>query len=479
MSTKTSLVGATLLGKLQVIRIVGEGGMGIVYEVEHLITKHRRALKVLHPEFAKNRDVVERFVREAGVAGTLRSPFVVETYDAGQLEDGSPYVVMELLDGVPLSSLLERFSKLSVPVAASVIAQVCDGVAVAHRAGIVHRDLKPENIFIVRAGEGNESVKILDFGISKFAGGDKQLTTAGTTMGTPAYMPSEQLQGLPDVDGRADIYALGVILYEALSGKRPFEADNYVTLALRVYQGEHDHLSTVEPTLDREIVAIVERAIATEKEHRFRSAEELADALRRVAVREDFHLLQLAHANTDRPTVGDTTGPIYTGSGAYDVSAPTQQNVALAALPATRLQQTPPGLMAQNTPAVMPARAALPVSDPKVAALRGAAIVFVFVLLAWSIWKFAFSTHEVAREAPRSSPVAAPAAEAPMPAAAPLPHEAAPMPQIQPVVAPVVATPVVHATHPAKAKPQAAPAPNSEGSAPTKRGVAIDSTNPY
>lgn len=297
----SALVGQTLLGKLRVIRLLGEGGMGAVYEVEHLITKHRRALKVLHAALASSADALQRFLREAGVAGTLRSEYVVETYDAGQLENGAPYVVMELLQGMPLSDVLKRGSQVPPKQVARLLLDVCDGLSAAHAAGIIHRDLKPDNLYLVRDPSGRERVKILDFGISKFTDERARIgqhTTEGLAMGTPAYMPPEQLQGLPDIDARADIYALGVILYESVSGKRPFEAGNYVALALRVYQGDYTRLTDLVPGLDPEFSRLVDTALATDREKRFPNVRALRDALARVAGQTETSFLASSLAET-------------------------------------------------------------------------------------------------------------------------------------------------------------------------------------
>ncbi len=273
-----ALIGKTLLGKLKVIRLLGAGGMGAVYEVQHLLTKHRRALKVLHNEYASHPEVVSRFVREAGVAGTLSSERVVETFDAGQLEDGSPYVLMEMLSGESLGSRLEREGKLPPGEMAWIISQVCEGATAAHDAGIVHRDLKPDNIFIVRDEFGEERVKLLDFGISKFSLSNTQgaaKTSAGTSMGTPWYMPPEQVQGAEDLDARADVYAIGVIMYECLSGVRPYDADNFLTLALKICNGGHKPITGFIADIDPRLADIVHRSMSASRAERVQSARDL------------------------------------------------------------------------------------------------------------------------------------------------------------------------------------------------------------
>ena len=275
------LVGQTLLEKLKVIRKLGGGGMGAVYEVEHLITRHRRALKLIRPEYVKRRSYMRRLIREAGVAGQLQTPYVVETFDAGTMEDGSAYVLMELLDGEQLIDLLERENVLPIERLVGIMTQLCEGVGVAHRAGIVHRDLKPENIFLVRSPSGAERVKILDFGISKFE--DKQdqatrLTTEGTILGTPFYMSPEQAAAR-EVDERTDVYSVGVMMYEALAGRLPFDAQSVGALFIKIAAGEYLPLKHYRPDVPDAFVSIVERAMHRDREQRFQTMEELRTAL--------------------------------------------------------------------------------------------------------------------------------------------------------------------------------------------------------
>jgi len=275
--------GDVVAGKLEVIRKIAGGGMGAVYEVEHKLTKHRRALKVLHKSQAMNRRYVERLLREASVAGRLDTPYVVETLDAGMLEDGAPYLLMELLRGVPLLDLIEREAPMDASRTVRIISQVCEGMAAAHAAGIVHRDLKPENILVHSTADGDEQVKIIDFGISHFReiegdGPVSRLTTEGTIIGTPYYMSPEQASG-KDVDQRADVYALGVILYEALTGRLPFIAETTGALFIKIGTGEYLPLKHRRRDIDAELADAVEKAFHKDIEERFESARELAEAL--------------------------------------------------------------------------------------------------------------------------------------------------------------------------------------------------------
>ena len=274
-------VGALIAGKLRVVRALGIGGMGTVYEVEHELTRHRRALKLLHAELASSPQIVARFLREASAAGRIGSPHIVETFDAGRLESGEPYLVMEMLDGQSLGSILDEAGKLPEADAIDWIAQACDGAQAAHDAGIIHRDIKPDNLFIQRSGR----VKLLDFGISKFdpvLTGEQRLT-GDLTLGTPFYMAPEQTSKTSSVDSRADVYALGVVLYECVTGERPFSAETYPQLVVQIHLGDYTPASSISGT-SALLDGIIARAMARNPADRFQRPAELAQALRDLAV---------------------------------------------------------------------------------------------------------------------------------------------------------------------------------------------------
>ncbi len=281
-------VGQVLLEKLRVIKHLGGGGMGDVYEVEHVLTHHRRALKILRPELARQPRYVERLLREASIAGRLQTPFVVETLDAGRLDDGAPYVLMELLTGRSLHEVLEIDPRLAQTRVANILAQVAEGMAVAHAAGIVHRDLKPENVFLV-GDERDDRVKILDFGISKIAGGTTEpatrLTHEGSLIGTPFYMSPEQAAGR-DVDARADVWAMGVIAYEALTGKVPFNGKTVGEVMMMIGAGMYPPVTTRRPDVDPEFAAVIDRALRPDPRDRYESAEAMRRDLLRFASNE-------------------------------------------------------------------------------------------------------------------------------------------------------------------------------------------------
>ena len=267
--------GQTFLGRFQVLRVLGQGAMGVVYEVQHTLTLHKSALKVLNDSSDED---TGRFLREASAAGRIGNPHIVQTFDAGVTEDGKPWLQMELLQGHTLGELLRQAGRLSEGATAFFLAQTAGAVEAAHRAGIVHRDLKPENLFVVEQG-GLPFIKVLDFGLAKLTTHEPNLasTRGGMAMGTPLYMAPEQMRSAKHVDGRADLYSLGVIAYECLGGEPPYHADSFAELAAQVMAGNHPPLAPdrASPAMR----AIVDKAMALRPEGRFSSAQALEQAL--------------------------------------------------------------------------------------------------------------------------------------------------------------------------------------------------------
>ena len=269
-------VGERIADKYRIIRLLGEGGMGAVYEGENVRIRHRVAIKVLHAAVANNREVVDRFEREAQVAGQAGSEHIVEVLDMGELPNGQRYTVMEFLDGESLSARVDSAGAMAPSELIPCILQLLDGLGAAHDAGIVHRDLKPENIYLLRSRGGTKDfVKILDFGISKFllaADNRVNATRTGSVMGTPCYMSPEHARGSRDVDLRTDLYAVGVMLYECLAACRPFDGDNPNEVLFKVVLDDPPKLSELVPELDPRFIAIVEKAMARERDKRFQTA---------------------------------------------------------------------------------------------------------------------------------------------------------------------------------------------------------------
>ncbi|HKQ67945.1 MAG TPA: serine/threonine-protein kinase, partial [Polyangiaceae bacterium] len=274
------LLGATLGDAYQIVRMVGEGGMGRVYEARHTRLGNKRfAVKMLHAEYARQPDVVARFQREAEAASGIAHPNVVDVYDVHHTEDGRPYLVGEFLEGEELGDFLQRVTKIPAPLAVRIVRQICHALGAAHARGVVHRDMKPENIFLV-GNLQNPTVKVIDFGISKVGdAGGAALTRTGMIMGTPSYMAPEQARG-DRVDHRADIYAVGGILYRALTGKKPFDSDDPSATLTQVLTEDPPRPRDLEPSIPQALELVVQRAMAKNAEDRHGSMAELeADLL--------------------------------------------------------------------------------------------------------------------------------------------------------------------------------------------------------
>ena len=296
---RPSRAGELLADKYRIIRYLGEGGMGTVYEAQHAFVGRRFAVKILHAELTRADEMLERFTREARAAGALENENIASVIDFGHTGDGVPYIVMEYLVGEDLAKLLAREGQLPVPRAVNMIVQACRGLDAAHAAGVIHRDLKPENLFVCKRGDGSDLLKLLDFGIAKLAkpvgaggamgaggaisaigdGPPPSVTRSGAAMGTPYYMPPEQAKGAKDLDHRADIYALGVILYEALSGQRPHPGDSYNSILYHILTQPVVPLGSLRRGLDPDLADVVHRALAFDPADRPGSAMELARAL--------------------------------------------------------------------------------------------------------------------------------------------------------------------------------------------------------
>jgi len=262
-------LGATLGDAYRIVRVVGEGGMGRVYEARHTRLGNKRfAVKMLHAEYARQPEVVARFQREAEAASGISHPNVVDVYDVHHTEDGQPYMVGEFLEGEELGDFLERSGKIGVGVAVRIIRQLCRALGAAHARGVVHRDMKPENVFLVGSPK-NPTVKVIDFGISKVGdAGGTALTRTGMIMGTPSYMAPEQARG-DKVDRRADIYAVGGILYRALTGRKPFDSDDPSVTLAAVLTEDPERPRVYEPSIPEALEVVLQKAMAKEPADRY------------------------------------------------------------------------------------------------------------------------------------------------------------------------------------------------------------------
>jgi serine/threonine-protein kinase len=270
--------GEILGGKYRIDRVLGAGGVGVIAAATHVELGQKCAIKILRADV--DSELKERFVREARAAARLKGEHVARVSDVGKSADGTPYFVMELLSGEDLGQLVARGGPLAVDVAVELALQVCEGLAEAHAAGIVHRDLKPRNLFLTRRIHGEPLVKILDFGIAKvFKERDKHDTGTESVFGSPQYMSPEQMRASRDVDARADVWSLGVCLYELLAGAPPFDAPTVPLLCVNVLTEPAPPLLGKRPELPPELVAVVERCLSKEPEGRFADVGELAVAL--------------------------------------------------------------------------------------------------------------------------------------------------------------------------------------------------------
>jgi serine/threonine protein kinase len=276
--------GVLVAGKYRVSKKLGEGAMGSVWLAKNEVTEREFAIKVLLPQAAEAPTALARFLREAKVCGSLRHPSILEIYDAGEAVElgGAPFLVMERLDGAPLDLVLERRGALPPRLALDVLVHIARGLDLAHGKGIVHRDIKPANVFLHRPGSGTIVPKVLDFGISKVVGlksSDVALTNTAAILGSPIYMSPEQMDAGAPLDARSDVHALGVLLWELLTGKPPFTSTSYNLLVVEIMRGPRPRLRDVMPAASPALAAAIERSFAIEARDRFPSAAKLADAL--------------------------------------------------------------------------------------------------------------------------------------------------------------------------------------------------------
>ena len=276
-------LGAIVDDKYRIDAFLGSGAMSVVALAFHLELEQQVAIKFLHAQGLEQYQTAQRFKREARAGARIQSEHVVRVLDVGALPDGCPYIVMEHLKGNDLAQELAQRQRLPAAQAVGHLLEACEALAAAHGAGVVHRDLKPENLFLAERSDGTRTVKLLDFGISKSLMGhsltDLALTRTATFMGSPLYMSPEQMRSSRNVDARSDIWSVGAILYEMLSGKQPFYAESIPELCLSVIEDQPEPLRELVPDLPTGLELIVERCLEKDRERRYATVAEVALAL--------------------------------------------------------------------------------------------------------------------------------------------------------------------------------------------------------
>ncbi len=275
-------VGDVLAGKYRLEKVAGEGGMGVVYAAQHLVLKQRVAVKVLLPDAAMSELVVERFAREAQAAARIMSEHVARVMDAGSTATGAPFLVMEYLEGCDLEELLSVEGPLPLTDVVDYLMQALEALAHAHAVGLVHRDIKPANLFLACRADGGNVIKMLDFGISKTVNSrpEERVLTGQAVLGSPVYMSPEQLRNAKDIDARADIWSLGVVAYELLSGEPPFDGDGVGEIFAAILEKDAEPLHTKNWRLPQELSAVIAKCLQRKPEDRWADAAQVAKALK-------------------------------------------------------------------------------------------------------------------------------------------------------------------------------------------------------
>jgi serine/threonine-protein kinase len=337
-------LGDVIADKYELIKVIGSGGMGYVVSATHIELGHQVALKFLRPELLVHRDLVARFAREARTAVMIKSEHVARVFDVGTLPDAGPFIAMELLEGLDLGRIVSERGALPVEAAIDYILQACEALATAHALGIVHRDIKPENLFLSRSVPGVDVIKVLDFGISKLGvpppekASTPQRTRRPTVrstsaVGSPTYMSPEQIRALDDVDARADVWALGCVLYELLCGAPAFDAPSLTQLAAKILERPPAPLRSINPEIPEELEAVVDRCLGKDPARRFQNVGELATALCPFAAPRSRIVAERCRYVLDPTTpvddVDETTGPVSWNGVNTGLDVPSARNTTL------------------------------------------------------------------------------------------------------------------------------------------------------
>jgi serine/threonine-protein kinase len=460
-------LGEVVGGKYRVVRFLAAGGMGVVYEAQHTLVKRRFAVKFLRPELAEKRDSLARFQREAQTAGALESENLAAAVDFGVAKDGSPFIVMEYLEGESLEAALERDGHLPLERATDLVHQACRGIQAAHAASIVHRDLKPQNLFLCRREDGTDLLKVLDFGIAKLEAVDRDTaaTLTGIVLGTPAYMSPEQARGERAIDHRADVYALGAILYELLSGRKPHPGDSHNAILHHIATQPAVPLDFLEPPLPAPLVASIERALSSDPAARFASAELFGQAVSEWAKRTVWPEVERVRSRPSSEAFDPTEPAPDAAQGGEKVRAPT---VALGG--------------GERDDVRAASKRALDGGERDESSLRvpkGALVALAGVAALLVVWLAARSPAEQTHDAAADAPPAAvdlrqqKSTGAPEVNAAERPLQASPVGQVNAAERPLPASPAAHVNAPepggqvnAAERPLAASRPSEPAPAP-------------
>jgi serine/threonine-protein kinase len=365
--TGADLIGQVVAGKYRIDSVIGEGGMGFVVVAHHIQLETKVAIKLLRPELANNGEAVARFSREARAAVRIVSQHVARVFDVGELESGAPYMVMEFLEGGDLSSIIQKRGPLPIGEAVDYVLQATEAIAEAHAAGIVHRDLKPANLFCARRPDGTPSIKVLDFGISKLTSsgpGALQHTKTTAIMGSPFYMSPEQMESTRGVDMRTDIWGLGVILYELVTGRTPFEGSALPEICLRVATQPPPSMRMLRPDIPPGLEQAILKCLEKDRDKRYATVGQLALGLRDFATSRgrpsvDTILRTLEPATGDLPHEASSISPAADGARTIEPLGRTQvpmqggtgKTVAIVAAAAVVLVAGVVSLLAMRSPA--------------------------------------------------------------------------------------------------------------------------------